>query len=210
MPEIKNLIFDLDGTLYPYSSGTQELFEKRIVLFFQKKFGVSAEEAVRQRDDFMARYRNSQGFQDVAEADKKEFMDFICDIDVSMLKPDIVLAGKLASLPQRKIIVTDSTVKHAHDTLKQLHIGEKLFDEIFDCERSKFVFKPQEEVLLNAAARCGIRLSECMFFEDKVKNLETAKKLGMQTVWISEIPEVSPPFVDYQFCSAAQALETLF
>ena len=36
MLKLENLLFDLDGTLYPYSSGTQNLFDERIVFFFKK------------------------------------------------------------------------------------------------------------------------------------------------------------------------------
>ncbi len=211
MSNIKNLLFDLDGTLYPYSSGTQDLFEQRIVIFFQKKFAISEQEAVSKRNEFMKLYRNNNGsFNDVSYSDKKEFMDFICDIDVSMLKPNKNLADILRMLPQRKFIITDSTQKHVKDTLKQIGIDENIFSGISDCESNGFIFKPQEEVFHNIASSYGLNFSQSAFFEDKVKNLEIAKELGMTTILISENEQPTPKYVDYQFHNVLEALNYLF
>ena len=210
MLKLENLLFDLDGTLYPYSSGTQNLFEERIVVFFQKKFGVSKKDAVIKRDEFMKHYRNNDGFNDISNSDKKEFMDFICDIDVGMLKKDNNLSKILKAIPQSKFIVTDSTKQHVKDTLKQIGVEENIFKGISDCESRGFIFKPEAEVFYDLSSAYNIDLSKSAFFEDKVKNLEVAKILGMTTIWIVEEEQPKPQYVDYSFHDVVEALQFLF
>lgn len=43
--------------------------------------------------------------------------------------------------------------------------------------------KPDAEIFLRTCQRLGVKPEECLFMDDTLENIESARKLGMQTIW---------------------------
>lgn len=209
MPAIETLVFDLDHTLYSLTSEVEKRVNKRVDLFFTQKLGASPREAKKIRQDLLQRYRyEAEGIAQQYHQSPKEFMDFICDIDVSFLPPNPQLDKLLAGLPQNKYILTDSTKKHVNDTLAALKVKTEHFSGIFDAGDGNYVFKPNRSVFETFFSQYELIPAACIMFEDNVLNLQTAKSLGMATVLISNETNI-PSYVDYVFPDINSGLSTL-
>jgi putative hydrolase of the HAD superfamily len=195
-------IFDLDDTLYPAIMGIQQQVRERIVLFIAGFLNVSIAEASSIRQDWYERYGAAlHGLVEEHGLDPADFLDFVHDIDLGVLKRDETLAGALAALPGRRIVFTNSSARHAKAVLIALGI-ESLFEDICHIEKRSFVAKPQPrayECLLNAH---GVVPSSSAIFDDSAANLVLPHRQGMRTVLV--VPETldvqtvstKPPYVD--------------
>ncbi len=210
MTKIKNLVFDLDGTLYPYSAAVEQNVNNKVLDFFRRRLFLSAEQAqsvierLRSRNNYEA-----EVMEDEFGVSKQEFVEEVCDVDVSMLQPDPELVSLLASLPQRKFIFTDSTDKHVRDVLKQINVPVNLFEEIVDAHRTAYLFKYRPQAFRAFLALTGITPEETLIFEDNPCNIVVAKQENLGTVLIS--PEMeSCAAADYTFPDICSALRELF
>lgn len=209
MQEFKNIIFDLDKTLYPLSFDSEPLFDERCRSYLQNKLNISAMRAV----DFQKQWREKYQYE--ADAVEKEcglsvddFMEYICNIDMSALKENKEIDLLLKKLKARKFIFTDSSVKHVEDTLSCLGVDINHFKDIFASAHSGYIFKPDVKAYHMMLDKFKINPNETVMVEDNPKNLKTAKELGMQTIWISG-KEENFPFCDYKFNDIIPVLEFL-
>jgi len=63
----------------------------------------------------------------------------------------------------------------------------KFFDfSIFDCfvnSAQERIKKPDRRIFLLTCNKMKVKPEECIFMDDSLENIETAKDLGMTTVW---------------------------
>ena len=139
---INNLIFDLDGTLYPLSSGLEDECQQRVYTFFANKLNISIEEAQQVSKNLLIKYHyEAQGVETELGISEAEFMEYICAVSTDKLAANFELQYLLANLPQRKFIFTDSTASHVNDVLNKLEVDIALFDDIYDAAKGNFVYK---------------------------------------------------------------------
>jgi len=183
---IKNFIFDLDGTLYG-----QELLEKvfgqvsqRMGEFISQELNVDLKKAKKLQINYFHRYNTSlNGLMVHHNINPKSFLSYVHRINLDFLKKDLVLREELLKLDAKKYIYTNGSVEHAEQIIKSLGI-EDLFDNIFDIELANYVPKPSIDPFKRMIKKFNIDPKETVFIEDIAINLEPAKKLGMKTVWI--------------------------
>ena len=187
MIELKNIrhwVFDLDNTLYP---NTTNLFSKIDVLmckFIEDNLKVSSEEALAIKDTYFHEHGTTlNGLMKNHKIDAEEFLEFVHDIDYSLLQKDLDLANEIKKLPGEKIIFTNGTKKHAQKVMEQLGI-ENNFKKIFDIVDANFIPKPEIEPYKKMISIFGINTKNSMFIEDIAKNLLPAHELGMNTAWV--------------------------
>lgn len=184
LQERTNWIFDLDNTLYPASCDLFTQIEKRMGLFVQQTLGVTLEEAKKvQKKYFREHGTTMRGMMTNHGVAAHDYMDFVHDIDFSVIKKDSLLQEALAALPGRRLIYTNASTKHAERTMEKLGIGH-LFDDIFDIERSLFEPKPALSSYHGMMEALAVDPHQSVFFEDSAKNLVPAHDLGMLTVWV--------------------------
>lgn len=63
-----------------------------------------------------------------------------------------------------------------------------LFDEIV-ASSSLGVIKPDPEIFEYAAKKLNLALSECLFIDDRIRNVEAAKELGMPALLYENLPK---------------------
>lgn len=206
MKHIKNLIFDLDDTLYPKHLGLDKAFQERAISYVKKLYNYDPEKTANAFDVL----RNSEYLIYGAKELGIDFVDFIshvCNIDISSIEDNPYLVHKLKSIPHIKIIYTNSTLDHTNDVLNKLKIEQCFFSK-FTIEDSDYITKPRTESFTKFLAKYNLNPKECAFFEDNCKNLKEAKSLGMATIWITD-KEENYPYIDHKVKTINEALDLL-
>lgn len=184
--DIEAWVFDLDNTLYPAGQNLFAQIDVRMTAFIQEALKIDRDEAYRVQKEFLGEYGTTlSGLMNVHGLPPDPFLDFVHDIDVSILTPDPHLAEALAALPGPKFIFTNGTVGHAENVANRLGITH-LFDDIFDIVAADYKPKPQAEIYPKMLARFGIEAHKSAFFEDMARNLTPAHKIGMKTVLVTQ------------------------
>ena len=184
LSDIKNWVFDLDNTLYSPEEDIFSQIDKRMTEFIIRKFNVNEEEAFNIQKKYFLEYGTTlSGLMKRENIDPDEFLEFVHDINLEILKPNKELSKIIKNLPGDKFIFTNGSKKHAENVLKQLEMNG-IFDDIFDIKESNFIPKPNINAYLNFIDKTKIEPDNSIMFEDIGRNLEAAKKLGMKTVLI--------------------------
>ena len=184
LSNIKNWIFDLDNTLY---SPEEEIFsqiDERMTKFITDKFKINNEEAFNIQKKYFIEYGTTlSGLMKKNNIDTDEFLEFVHDIDLEILKPDKKLNKIISNLPGKKFIFTNGSKKHAQNVLKKLEMNV-IFDDIYDIKDSNFIPKPNMEAYTTFINKMGIDVNKSIMFEDIARNLQPAKELGIISVLI--------------------------
>ena len=184
LSDIKSWVFDLDNTLYSPEENIFSQIDKRMTEFIISKFNVNEEEAFNIQKKYFLEYGTTlSGLMKRENIDPDEFLEFVHNINLEILKPNIELSKIIKNLPGDKFIFTNGSKKHAENVLEQLEMSG-IFDDIFDIKDSNFIPKPNINAYLNFIDKTKIEPDVSIMFEDIGRNLEAAKKLGMKTVLI--------------------------
>ena len=104
------------------------------------------------------------------------------------------LKAMLCRLPGRKLIFSNAPLAYTEAILAITGI-RRCFDAVYSVERLRFQPKPSTRGFLRLLRDEGLDPRACIMVEDTLPNLETAKRLGMRTVWVSPLMR-SPPCAD--------------
>ena len=102
----------------------------------------------------------------------------------------------LQSLHGRKCVFTNAPRTYALSVLDLLGIAD-CFDLVFSVESTKFHAKPSVQGFQMLLKTIKAKPSNCVMLEDNLSALMTAKRLGMQTIWVTRKMQ-KPNFVDYR------------
>jgi putative hydrolase of the HAD superfamily len=185
---VSTWVFDLDNTLYPPDSGIWPLIDERITLFLADLFGLDCQSARALHQHYYMRHGTTlRGLveEDIDEAER--FLEFVHDIDRSVLKPNPILAREVARLPGRKLIFTNGSRNHAILTARQLGL-DGLFEDAFDIMAARLTPKPAAAAYEAFFARYQIDPWSAAMFEDVPKNLVVPRARGMKTVLVTPKP----------------------
>ncbi|GLU07139.1 hypothetical protein SLE2022_241070 [Rubroshorea leprosula] len=121
------LLFDMDDTLYPLSSGLNLACRKKIQEFMLQQLNIEESEVPRMCLDLYREYGTTMaGLKALGyEFDNDEFHAYVHGrLPYDTLKPDPVLRNLLLSMPQRKIIFTNADKAHALAVLSRLGLED--------------------------------------------------------------------------------------
>ncbi|WP_448663121.1 pyrimidine 5'-nucleotidase [Sphingomonas sp. CJ20] len=201
LSHIRNWIFDLDNTLYPASANLFPMIDARIGDYVRTLLQCDAEEAHRvQKGYFHAHGTTLSGLIADHGVDPHHYLDFVHDVDMSVLTRDEALIAALALLPGRKLVFTNGDVVYAGKVLDRLGLGET-FEAVHDIHATDYRPKPDPIVYRGLCDAYALNPHESLFVEDMARNLKPAKAIGMTTVWIDNGSEQGPDedrsFIDY-------------
>ncbi|RVX01574.1 Uncharacterized protein C24B11.05 [Vitis vinifera] len=117
------LLFDMDDTLYPMSSGLNLACRKNIEDYMLQHLNIEESEVPRMCLELYREYGTTMaGLKALGyEFDDDEFHAYVHGrLPYESLKPDPVLRNLLLSMPQRKIIFTNADREHAAQVLNRL------------------------------------------------------------------------------------------
>lgn len=182
--EVDVWLFDLDNTLYPAACNLFPQVERRMGEFICQHFGIELPEAkALQKRLFREHGTTLRGLMSEQGIDARDFLDFVHDVDLSVIRLSPELDAALEQLPGRKLIFTNADEPYTERILERMGVARH-FEAIFDIVASDYLPKPQPEPYDKLIDRFDIDPRRAIFFEDSARNLEPAHALGMRTVWI--------------------------
>lgn len=204
LAHVDEWIFDLDNTLYPGTSSLFPQIDVRMKQFIAEFLGIPQDEAFRIQKQFYRDYGTTlRGLMLVHGLEPDRYLDYVHDIDHSVLTIDPALEALLAALPGRRLIFTNGSERHAERVLDTLGISH-LFEGIFDIKAADYLPKPEVETYQRMIKRHGVNPQASIFFEDSHLNLLPAAAIGMTTVLVRCGPDHAPlaltPDTDLSHC----------
>lgn len=200
LAHVENWVFDLDNTLYAAECQLFSQIDTRMTDFIRNKFSMPHDEARRLQKAYYVEYGTTMsGLMTEHDVCPDEFLEYVHDIDVSVIHENKPLAAILENLSGRKFIFTNGSVKHAENVAGALGVLH-LFDEIFDIKAAGYAPKPRREPYEKFLASHRIKPQSAVMFEDITQNLEAPHALGMTTVlvhsdaaWLDDEPHEKRP-----------------
>jgi len=177
-------IFDLDNTLYPAECNLFAQVDHRMGEFIARFLGVPYAYARHLQKSYYRQFGTTlSGMMAVHKMNPRPFLDYVHDIDLSVMEPHPALAEAIDKLPGRKFIYTNGSQRHAERVAEKLGVLH-LFEGIFDIEASKYIPKPQPGPYSEMLKRHGLEAASAAMFEDMPHNLAAPHALGMTTVLV--------------------------
>lgn len=185
---IETWVFDLDNTLYPETSSLFGAINHKMNLYMADLLDLSVDAASQMRQGLYELHGTTlNGLMHEYGADPHPFLDFVHDVDLSLIEPAPGLKPLLEALPHC-LVHTNGTVAHAQRVLARLGI-EDCFAGIFDIVASDFQPKPGASAFASFIETFDLDPATAIMFEDKEENLAVPHELGMTTVWINHLAE---------------------
>jgi putative hydrolase of the HAD superfamily len=185
---VESWVFDLDNTLYPHHLLWQQV-DDRIRSFIVDFLKVSPDEAFRVQKDYYKRYGTTmRGLMTEHALDHNEYLEYVHEIDHSVLEPNPPLGAMLQKLPGRKLILTNGTRKHADAVMSKLGIHEH-FEDVFDIVAGELEPKPSARMYERFLEKHDVDPVKAAMFEDLARNLTVPHAMGMITVLVVPTPD---------------------
>ncbi|RKQ69243.1 putative hydrolase of the HAD superfamily [Litorimonas taeanensis] len=199
LAHIRHWIFDLDNTLYRADAKFFGQIDTKITNYISRYLALHATEAHALQKSYLAEYGTSlSGLMAVHGMDPAEFLDYVHDVDLTVLKPDPDLRKHIEALPGKKWIFTNGSRGHARNIAGHLNLWD-LFDGSFGIEDADYIPKPKRSPFIKFCDVFDIDPKQAIFFEDSVRNLEVPKHMGMKTALVTsdedwgDEPEITRP-----------------
>ena len=204
-------IFDLDDTLYPHEDNIFIQVKQKITEFISKDFNLNLRDADIERKRLYNSYGTSlRGLMTERKINPKHFLEFVHDIDLTVVKENPELNQALKNIKGHKVIFTNGSFNHAEKVLERIGIKEN-FNNIHSIETSNYIPKPSVEAYYNLIRKENIISKKSIMFEDTAWNLKTAKDLGMTTVLISPknhlLENNKSDYIDYNITDLVKFLK---
>ena len=210
----KNLLLDLDGTVYQDLESVFGQVSKLMTKYISEKLNIDLKKAKELQTNYFYKYNTSlNGLMIHHDIPPKEFLKYVHDIDLSFMKKDKILRQELENLKMRKLIFTNGSTDHAKNVLRHLGIDD-LFQGIFDITDAEYQPKPEPKAFDLMTKKFDLDPSETIYVEDIAKNLSIGKKRGCTTVWLINNEEwgkmeSNEDFIDYKIENLSLFLKEL-
>ncbi len=177
-------IFDLDNTLYPADCNLFAQVDRRMGEFIAQRLGVPFEHARHLQKSYYYQFGTTlSGLMQVHKMDPMPFLDYVHDIDLTVVPEHPELRAAIDRLPGRKLIFTNGSRGHAERVAGKVGILD-LFEDICSIESCDYIPKPKPEAFDTMVRAHGVDSAEAAMFEDMPHNLEAPHALGMTTVLV--------------------------
>ncbi len=193
---ITYLLFDLDETLYPSSSGMVEEISRRMTTYVSRYLKLDEDRAALLRRELSQKHGTTLTglMTEHSFTDPEAYLEFAHPTDVGRyLHKDPELASALSSIALPKSILTNAPQEHALRILEYLEIPH-LFERIFDIRTNDFRGKPAKEVYHHVLSELDRKASEVLFIDNRIDYLLSFQEIGGKILWVAEAdPKLSPP-----------------
>jgi putative hydrolase of the HAD superfamily len=190
-------VFDLDNTLHDATPHIFPHINRTMTEYVRRELGITEGEADALRVHYWQRYGATlTGLMRHHGTHPKHFLwqtHQFPELQRMVLRQPR-LRQMLKGLPGRKLLFSNAPQHYAHAVLKLLRVDD-LFDDVFAIEHARFRPKPELSGFVRLLKKHRLPPAQCVMVEDSVENLQTAKRLGMQTVWVDATLR-KPAYVD--------------
>lgn len=211
-------LFDLDNTLHDCSVAIFKAIDQNMTEAVIEALGVDLGEAHRLRVMYWKRYGATViGMSRHHGIDTRSFLERSHRFDPApLVHCEAGLARKLRGLKGRKILLTNAPLAYARGVLGTLGILQQ-FESLWTIDhmtlQGRIRPKPTMALMKQVLARVGQPPSNVVLVEDTLRNLKSARALGMKTVHIfhpgtpfSGLHAGRSPYVDLRVNSIGQLL----
>ncbi|MGH6979696.1 MAG: pyrimidine 5'-nucleotidase, partial [Stellaceae bacterium] len=172
--EIETWIFDLDNTLYPLAHNLFGQVEERMAAFIVAELEVNHDEAHRMRREFFNRHGTTlRGLMNDHDIDPTRFLDYVHDIDLSGIPADPALVAAINRLNGRKLVFTNSTVRHAERVMERIGLTGHI-EAVHDIVATGYKPKPDPTAYETLTKQYRFDPKSALFVEDMARNLAPA------------------------------------
>ena len=181
---VETYLFDLDNTLYHESTGLMDAMMLRMREYVAKFYSVDMAEADKICVDYWTTYGTTLcGLMTREKINAQEFLDFVHDVDLSIIQPCTDTLAGLQKLKGRKVIFTNADHFHATRVLERMGLADQ-FEGIYDVIWADYQPKPARETYERLMKHLNANPHTTVMLEDTHVNLKTAHEMGMKTVLI--------------------------
>ncbi len=179
------ILFDLDNTLYSESCGVFDLIDQRMNEWLISNLQIPESEVNEFRNKYFVQYGTTlRGLMLHHEVNPRDFLDYVHDVPVhEFLSADLELRQTLEQVKSRKLIFTNSDLKHANRILDALGVRDQ-FERIFDIEAMNFIPKPNPDSYRLVLDYLRLQPKDVLLIDDMERNLKPAQEMGMRTILI--------------------------
>lgn len=186
LSHIRTWIFDLDNTLYRADVSFFADIGEKMTHFISRYLTMQPEAARLLQEEYYHDYGATlSGLMDIHGMDPAEFLDYVHDVDLSVLTPNPALREAIAALPGRKLIFTNGSRGHIQNVASHLNLLD-LFEGGFAIEDADYLPKPKRSAYETFNQVFDVNPQEAIFFEDTIRNLEVPKAMGMTTILVGD------------------------
>ncbi len=195
-------IFDLDDTLHNASAHIFPVMNRAMTQYIMDELNLDETAAHELRKHYWRVYGATlKGLMRHHGVDAYHFLN---QTHALMDLPSMVIEVKrlrrlIESLPGRKCVFTNAPREYAIRVLQLMDI-EDCFELVFSVESTKFHAKPSVRGFQMLLKSLKTKPSDCIMLEDNLPALMTAKRLGMQTIWVTKKLQ-KPNFVNFRISS---------
>jgi len=182
-------LFDLDNTLHDSSRAIFKVIDQSMTSAVAESLGVDTDTANELRAHYWKRYGATViGLVRHHGVNARDFLERSHAFDIpSLVHSETGLPAKLRRLPGRKILLTNAPLSYARTVLGTLGILPQ-FDSLWAIDhmhlQGRIRPKPSLALMRQVLARVGVPAGQVVLVEDTLKNLKSAKQLGMRTVHV--------------------------
>ena len=183
---MKNLLIDLDNTVYPEDSQIFQQIDLKMKSFISENLNVTIEDAYKiQKQYFIEHGTTLRGLMLYHKIDPDLFLDYVHKIDLSSINKNETLLNLLKRYKGKKIIFTNGSLNHAIKILEKVGI-QSYIDNIFDIKDADYIPKPNLITYTKVLNKFNLKASKTIMIDDLPINLKSAKDLGIKTVLIKK------------------------
>lgn len=189
------ILFDLDNTLYPASSGILSEINRRILRFVAEYLNIDEQQADALRHGQIGRYGTTLQWLRVCHglSNPEPFIRAVHPDNINnYVEPLPELREMLENLPGPYALLTNSPKEHADRVLSALGIPD-LFPQIWDLRRLGFRGKPQRSAYERVLGDIGILPNEAILVDDSPANIAGFQAVGGKTLFVDDSGIPLPP-----------------
>ena len=210
-PSRRVWIFDLDNTLHDAQPEIFPSMHEQMNAWLRRRFDLDEAGANAMRSFFWARYGTTmRGLVRHYGEDPKKFIRETHQFPelAAMVIGENALGHALARLAGKRLVFSNAPRHYVKEVLRALGVA-RFFDAVYTIENTRYRPKPAFQgfrVLLRAH---NLDPHRCALIDDMPENLRTAKRLGMSTVWVSNVKR-RMPFADLRVKSVTELPRLVF
>ena len=204
-PSRRVWIFDLDNTLHDARARIFPAMHDQINAFLQRHFGIDEAGANRMREHFWRTYGTT--LNGLMRHHGVHPRQFLAETHVFPELADLVLRENalkhaLERLGGTKLLFSNAPRRYVGQVLKAIGL-QRYFDGVYAIEDARYRGKPALHGFRYLLRKHNLDPRRCAMVDDMLENLRTAHRLGMSTVWISDVRR-RVPFVDVRISSVLE------
>lgn len=182
---MKLILLDVDDTLYPKGTGPFKLVTERIDEYVMSWCKIGLEETHALRKRYIGVYGSTLGgLMRHHGVDPDHYLKQVHDVPVEdLLHRDERLKNVIAGIGHDMVVFSNGSVDYVKRVLKSLDVLDLLGD-LFTIEFMDYIPKPRIYPYRKLLELYGVRPQDCVFVDDRLPNILTARDMGMMPVLV--------------------------